>query len=130
MKFTTFAFVALAAFFSCVVAAPTLNSRDVFVPPVLTPKQGDVWTVGQNQTVTWDVSGAPARLTNPHGTIMLRKGDRTLKVTLASGFDILSGAINVTVPAQPAGDDYAIVLFGDSGNFSPRFSIQSTTALS
>lgn len=48
---------------------------------------------------------------------MLRKADRTLmNVTLAQGFDILLGAINVTLPADtiPA-SDYSIVLFGDSG---------------
>lgn len=64
-------------------------------------------------------------------------------VTLASGFDILDGTVPITVPAVEPGDDYAVVrecnvpilmtlglayiscclVFGDSGNFSPAFTI-------
>ncbi|KAJ7599432.1 hypothetical protein C8J56DRAFT_916678 [Mycena floridula] len=122
MKFSTIAPVAL--FFAVVSAAPL----DVYVPPVLTPQQGDIWILGQNETVTWDVSNPPQRITNPIGRIMLRKGDFTLDVTLADGFDILLGTMNVTVPVdQIPGDDYTIVLFGDSGNFSPTFAIQAAS---
>lgn len=60
---------------------------------------------------------------------------------LATGFDILLGRFEVTVPDVADGDDYAIVcefncylrylskvliffkVFGDSGNFSPNFTI-------
>jgi hypothetical protein len=35
------------------------------------------------------------------------------------------GTIDVTVPRVKDGDDYQIVLFGDSGNFSPKFTIKN-----
>jgi hypothetical protein len=66
-----------------------------------------------------------------------------IPVIMADGFDILLGRIEVTVPWVFDGDDYQIVrkythlsasnsfihtdmsVFGDSGNFSPKFSIRS-----
>lgn len=44
-------------------------------------------------------------------------------VILAENFSILLGRIEVTVPWVEDGSDYQIVLFGDSGNFSPTFTI-------
>lgn len=32
------------------------HSFEVYDPPITSPRAGDVWTAGQNQTVTWDVS--------------------------------------------------------------------------
>jgi len=54
---------------------------------------------------------------------MLRKADLTTPVILADKFDILLGRITVQVPWVVDGDDYQLVLFGDSGNFSPQFTI-------
>ncbi|THV03964.1 hypothetical protein K435DRAFT_774613, partial [Dendrothele bispora CBS 962.96] len=42
---------------------------------------------------------------------------------LAEGFDLRAGFVTVVVPNVPAGDDYTITLFGDSGNISDEFSI-------
>ncbi|KAJ7097172.1 hypothetical protein B0H15DRAFT_825052 [Mycena belliarum] len=100
-----------------------LQTRDVFVPPVLEPTAGTVWVVGQPELVSWDTSSAPVNITNKVGRIMLRKGGLTTSVTLADNFDILIGQITVTVPSVEDGDDYEVVLFGDSGNFSPPFTI-------
>lgn len=54
--FTTFA-VALIAPLQLVAAIPiteaSLEKRDVFVPPVLYPHAGTVWTKGQRHNVTW-----------------------------------------------------------------------------
>ena len=44
-------FLALLA----VVSAGPLTKRDVFVPPVLYPHNGTVWTIGQRHNVTWYV---------------------------------------------------------------------------
>ncbi|KAL0954151.1 hypothetical protein HGRIS_005288 [Hohenbuehelia grisea] len=55
--------------------------------------------------------------------IRLRKGTSSTAFVLANGFDILNGVQEITVPAVTPGDDYSIVLFGDSGNFSPAFAI-------
>ncbi|OSD08254.1 hypothetical protein PYCCODRAFT_1356397 [Trametes coccinea BRFM310] len=118
----------LASWVQLVLGAPvasiaSLEKRDVFVPPVLYPHAGTVWTKGQRHNVTWDTSSAPVNITNKEGTILLRKGDLTTPLILATGFDILLGRIEVTVPWVISDTDYSVVLFGDSGNFSPQFQI-------
>ncbi|KAK7016151.1 hypothetical protein R3P38DRAFT_3276413 [Favolaschia claudopus] len=70
-----------------------------------------------------DNSNPPKQVTNKIGRIMLHKGDLTTPVILADNFSILLGHIEVTVPWVEDGSDYQIVLFGDSGNFSPLFTI-------
>ncbi|KAK0466909.1 uncharacterized protein EV420DRAFT_1506060, partial [Desarmillaria tabescens] len=103
--------------------SPILISRDVYVPPITSPDASTVWTVNTTQTVTWDVSDPPVNITNRYGLIMLRKDGLTTPLILANGFDILLGNFEVTVPWVVEGDDYSIVLFGDSGNWSPDFTI-------
>ncbi|KAI0672632.1 hypothetical protein C8Q78DRAFT_1068209 [Trametes maxima] len=120
------AFAFFASWVQLVLGAPTaagLEKRDVFVPPVLYPHAGTVWNSGQRHNVTWDLSNAPVNITNSIGTILLRKGDLSTPVVLANGFDILLGRVEVTVPWLLTGSDYSLVLFGDSGNFSPEFTI-------
>ncbi|MGW1409769.1 hypothetical protein [Streptomyces sp. NPDC002403] len=95
---------------------------DVFVPPVTSPTAESVWMVGQAVEVTWDTADPPQHITNPKGAIYLRKGDRTGPM-LDEGFSILKGRQEVVVPDVPPGNDYRIVLFGDSGNFSAPFTI-------
>ena len=42
------------AFVAVVSALPVeLSRRDVFVPTILTPQAGTVWTIGSEQNVTW-----------------------------------------------------------------------------
>ncbi|KAJ7217295.1 hypothetical protein GGX14DRAFT_602861 [Mycena pura] len=120
MKFA----LALMSALALAVATP-LAPRDVFVPPVTYPHTGTVWKVGQHHNVTWDTSDAPVSITNKIGQIMLRKGDLTTPVILQENFSILLGRIEVQVPWVLDGDDYQVVLFGDSGNFSPEFTITS-----
>lgn len=46
------------------------------------------------------------------------------KWTLADGFPLTAGSVSFTLPSDLAArDDYIVVLFGDSGNASPHFSI-------
>lgn len=113
----------LTALVASAFATPIHVTRDVYAPPVTSPNVSTVWTVNTTQTVTWDTSNPPAQITNRLGSIRLRKGDSTLPLVLADGFDILLGKFEVTVPWVTEGDDYAIVLFGDSGNWSPEFTI-------
>ncbi|KAI0820057.1 hypothetical protein BC628DRAFT_1331265 [Trametes gibbosa] len=121
-KFTAI-FTALVAAAAAVSAAP----GDVISPPITAPKAGDVWTIGSTQLITWDTSSI-VNPTSETGLILLgvfENDDEHLdtKHPLASGFSIRSGAVNVTVPAVAAGNDYIVVLFGDSGNMSPTFTI-------
>lgn len=123
MQFTTFVYFLLSFSFFTVFAAP-LESRDVFVPPVLYPNENAVWIVGESRYVVWNTTGAPVNITNSIGQIYLRQNGMTSNVSLASGFSILLGSLVVEVPdVEQDGDDYQLVLFGDSGNFSPMFTI-------
>ncbi|KAF8888352.1 hypothetical protein BD779DRAFT_1440189 [Infundibulicybe gibba] len=123
MKFAsalTILFFAVLSTLSLVAAVP-VTARDIFDPTITSPKAGDVWVVGQTVEVTWDTSNAPVDISNA-SSVWLRKGTSTL---LAQGFDLRSGSVSVVVPSLVPGDDYHIILFGDSGNVSPAFSIVS-----
>ncbi|KAJ3539198.1 hypothetical protein NMY22_g4844 [Coprinellus aureogranulatus] len=120
----------LASLYTLIASVTTASGAalDVYAPPVLEPKQGDVWVIGEKRDVVWDTSSPPKQITNSKGTIRLRKGNSTLEsVNLGSGFSILDGKREVTVPDVEEGDDYRIVLFGDSGNWSEVFSIIAGT---
>ncbi|TDL13785.1 hypothetical protein BD410DRAFT_797508 [Rickenella mellea] len=125
----TIIFFAFATLFSNVFGAP-IETRDVFIPPILYPHAGTVWFVGQFHNVTWDTSNRPAQITNSIGMIVLAKGGIIvsgvggLNHPLASNFSILDGRHEVHVPNVKPGKDYAVVLFGDSGNISPDFTIK------
>ncbi|EIW54310.1 uncharacterized protein TRAVEDRAFT_52018 [Trametes versicolor FP-101664 SS1] len=110
-------------FLQLATAAP-LETRDVYAPPVLYPHAGTVWYKGQTHNVTWDVSSPPVNITNKVGLIYLRKGVTSTPLILADGFDILLGRIEVTVPWVFEGDDYSVVLMGDSGNWGQEFTIK------
>ena len=99
MKFTsitTLASLILVSLSSTVALPVHLEVRDVFVPPILYPTAGTVWTVGEQHNVTWsvihlhadlylsdfalfirDTSNRPVNITNTVGKIMLRKEDFT-----------------------------------------------------
>jgi len=120
-----FVFFAFLTFFSLVSASPiSATQRDVWTPAVITPTTGTTWTAGKTYTVTWDNSSPPTQITNPNGQIYLRQGDATQSSPIAQGFALSAGEVNVTVPTNvTAGDDWRVVLFGDSGNWSNVFSI-------
>ncbi|KAI8986070.1 hypothetical protein BD414DRAFT_578180 [Trametes punicea] len=110
-------------FFSLVSALP-LAVRDAYAPPVTYPHAGTAWKVGQYHNVTWDTSNAPSQITNQEGQVVLAKGGvLDYEHPLAKNFDILSGHVEIQVPNVEPGDDYTIVLFGDSGNDSDAFTI-------
>ncbi|KAF7795318.1 hypothetical protein EIP86_006474 [Pleurotus ostreatoroseus] len=113
-------FLAIAA----VVSALPVAVRDVYAPPITYPHAGTVWTVGQRHNVTWDTTNPPKQITNSIGQIILAKnGIEDWSAPLAANFSILLGRIEVTVPDVESGTDYSLVLFGDSGNYSPEFTI-------
>ncbi|KAK0184920.1 hypothetical protein F5146DRAFT_937893 [Armillaria mellea] len=106
-------------------SATAVLPRDIFNPPILSPTTGTTWTVNTTQTVSWDTSNPPNPITGRNfSSIRLVKADRQLPIILADGFDILLGKIDITVPWVVEGDDYAITLFGDSGNRGDKFTIK------
>ncbi|KAJ3511693.1 hypothetical protein NLJ89_g3951 [Agrocybe chaxingu] len=113
-----------AALLSTFVAAAQANSvtlpraaLDVFVPNITKPDATTVWTVGQNETVTWGTSNAPGSISNDAAVSLSGFGE------IARGFDLRAGSVVVQVPAQVVPGQYNITLFGNSGNISPMFSV-------
>ncbi|KAK7048532.1 hypothetical protein R3P38DRAFT_3307383 [Favolaschia claudopus] len=114
----TLFFLALFALFVASSPIVTPAPRDVFSPPVLYPRNGTIWRVGQRHNVTWGL------LVKNH--IMVDLGTLTFFSTespLAQGFNILIARHEVTVPKVEPGDDYQILVFGDSGNVGEKFTI-------
>ncbi|KAI0737540.1 hypothetical protein C8Q80DRAFT_1211723 [Daedaleopsis nitida] len=106
-------------------ATPAVDKRDLWVPAITYPQLGTVWHSGESQKVTWDISNPPASVSDPTGMITLRKGGIAQGITVADGFPLAAGQVEVTVPGVLSGDDYQLVLFGDSGNVSPMFTISN-----
>ncbi|KAF4593547.1 hypothetical protein EYR40_008334 [Pleurotus pulmonarius] len=129
MKFSFALVAAIASVANAAVVNVARAAQDVFVPHIESPKLGDVFVVGDSLTVTWDTTNAPEHITNTAGAVMLRQGEVTYPFFLARGFSILDGSVTFTVPDVIPSDQYQFVLFGDSGNFSPPFSIVSKAAV-
>jgi len=130
MSFTKLLF-ALSAVVGATVAAPAARSvQDVYVPPVTYPTAGVEWVIGQSYNVTWDTTNPPKQITNKQGMVVLAKNYSItgLNTPLAAGFSILDGTVRITVPQVEPDTDYQVVLFGDSGNYSPTFTITNGTS--
>ncbi|EIM81620.1 uncharacterized protein STEHIDRAFT_66408 [Stereum hirsutum FP-91666 SS1] len=100
----------------------------VWSPTVTSPVAGDTWVSGENATVTWDTSDIPAEKEDSTGMILLgynENNSENLNISnpLALNFPINAGTVTFTVPDVTPKDNYFAVLFGDSGNASPEFSI-------
>ncbi|KZT23477.1 hypothetical protein NEOLEDRAFT_1069645 [Neolentinus lepideus HHB14362 ss-1] len=135
-SFTTL-FTALLVAASSVVAAPVQPVElIVFSPTITSPTQGAIWSANTTETVTWDTSNIPAEKQNSTGLLLLgylENNSENLDIAhpLAANFPINAGTVNFTVPSTlPQRDDYIVVLFGDSGNKSPSFTINPSNQAS
>jgi len=113
-------------------AHAALGLRDVWAPEITEPDSETVWLAGELVTVTWDTSDPPQNPTGTKGKLLLGRledngddEDEHLDVAhpLAYGFDMTDGKVRVRVPNVEPGNDYIVVLIGDSGNRSPLFTI-------
>ncbi|KAG2148618.1 hypothetical protein BD769DRAFT_1382114 [Suillus cothurnatus] len=111
-------FFILLTLFSCALCAPlsTVMRRDVWVPTITSPT-----------SAAYGLSEEPSEVTNPTGQVYLRQGDATQSNPIASGFPLTDGQVEVTIPEGTTAGTYMIVLFGDSGNWSPEFQIEAAT---
>ncbi|KAI8977385.1 hypothetical protein BDF20DRAFT_874497 [Mycotypha africana] len=127
---TTTAIVLFIACFLAMVNAIVIN------PKITVPSQGTKWRAGETFTVKWATTFYDGEKTVPipddyKGTIKLgyyENGNPSmnLKWDLASGFQLNSGAQSVTLPSDlDTKTSYIVVLMGDSGNASPKFTIRA-----
>ncbi|EST04518.1 Ser-Thr-rich glycosyl-phosphatidyl-inositol-anchored membrane family [Kalmanozyma brasiliensis GHG001] len=117
--------------------APSLEKRIVYNPHITRPRAETVWTAGKTHTVKWDTSDMPPEAENYKGVIKLGylpadgSGGENLHWTLADGFAIKDGKTKVTLPADlEERNDYIVVVMGDSGNASEKFTIRKAEAVS
>ncbi|KAG2151194.1 uncharacterized protein EDB93DRAFT_1224928 [Suillus bovinus] len=123
-----FVLLTLLSYASCAPSVPAVMRRDasdVWTPRITSPTSHTKWTVGGTFLVTWDTSSKPAQVTNPIGEVFLHHNGRTQSNPIASGFPLSDGEVHVTVPHDTTPGKYKIVLFGDSGDWSARFSINA-----
>ncbi|KAF7298880.1 hypothetical protein MIND_00836000 [Mycena indigotica] len=135
MLFTTL----LSLFVTSTLCAPTLGPQELIVidPEITSPKSGDIWKAGTTQLVTWKTDSIPPGSANTTGLLLLGhpstihqdgkdypSENLDIKHPLASGFYLTDGNVTVVVPnwIRPR-TNYMVVLFGDSGNTSPLFTI-------
>jgi hypothetical protein len=125
MRFTTSITTLLALAASALAAPVELETRDVWDPKVLYPNSHTVWHAGETHTVVWNTTNPPKLVSNG-AAIYLRQTNKFYGDSpLAEGFDLHSGRQTITLPKNlTTGSDYRIVLFGDSGNWSPKFKIE------
>jgi len=121
MKFATILTGLVSAL---LVRASDASTQDVWTPNFIFPAGGEVLEYNKTYQFTWDVSSPPHQITNNVAAIYLRQNGRTLPLVLTGGVPISQGYAFVTIPWVDSGI-YQGVLFGDSGNFSPDFSITS-----
>jgi len=133
MKFFTVILSALALAVSTTTATPVdaRTSLVVVSPPITSPHAGDIWPVGSEQLVQWDTSGIPDKARGNTGSIVLGYDDGwsssenlDFQNPLAQGFPLTAGSQWVKVPYKPYRTSYFVVLKGDSGNESARFTIE------
>ncbi|SPO28346.1 uncharacterized protein UTRI_04743 [Ustilago trichophora] len=110
----------------------SLDKRLVYNPHITSPVASTVWTAGQSYTVEWDSSDIPVEAESYKGMIKLGytpadgAGGLNLHWTLADGFPIKDGKVQVTLPEDlKQRNDYIVVVMGDSGNASEKFTIKS-----
>ncbi|KAG2152999.1 uncharacterized protein EDB93DRAFT_1135899 [Suillus bovinus] len=124
--FTTLLF-AISSLTTLALSLP-LNLRDVVDPPITSPTADTVWHVGEKQLVTWSIDGLSSNVTNPVGMLVLGymyndSENLMLNSPLATNINYTVGQALITVPNVETREDYIVVLFGDSGNASPEFTI-------
>lgn len=111
-------------------ARSDLNARMVYDPKILYPTHDTVWKVGDKVNVTWRAADMPREFREYTGKVILGhiepgSANEHLANTLAEDFKMSDGNVTFTVPHVKERDDYVVVLMGDSGNHSPKFTIRS-----
>ncbi|KAI6030919.1 hypothetical protein F5J12DRAFT_955231 [Pisolithus orientalis] len=128
----------VAVFFSVFARAAPVTTQPVellvFSPTITSPTAGIVWITNTKANVTWLTSNIPAEKQNTTGLLLLgyeANNSENLDIyhPLASQFPLAQGWVEFTVPSNLTyKNNYIVVLFGDSGNASPQFTITPNNA--
>lgn len=128
------------------MAAP-IEERTVYLPKITYPHKGVEWTAGKQAHVSWDTKGLPHQ-NNLTGLIQLghlskksegehlctyrhparcdQHANTSAATILAKDFPLAKGNVTFKLPHNiTERHDYIVVLFGDSGNHSPKFTINA-----
>ncbi|KAI9488710.1 hypothetical protein BDB00DRAFT_32097 [Zychaea mexicana] len=104
----------------------------VWNPEIITPSARTKWRAGETYTVQWKTTVVDMDIPDGvNGTIKLgylEEGsiNEHLYWDLASAFPLNSGAQSVTLPSDlETKKSYIIVVMGNSGNASPKFTIKA-----
>ncbi|KAI9484657.1 hypothetical protein BDB00DRAFT_878558 [Zychaea mexicana] len=108
----------------------------VWNAPIIVPNETTVWQAGQNYTVEWNTTTSWGQPIPENVTGIIKLGyledgyaDEHLYWDLASGFPLNSGGHNISLPSDlKTMSNYIIVLMGDSGNASPKFTINGVSS--
>lgn len=99
-------------------------------PRIIIPTNETIWYAGCDADIAWDTLQIVPNVTETHGPIMLGfivplSINEHLFFTLVPDTDLTTGSAHITVPNVPTRNDYIVVVFGDSGNASPLFTIRN-----
>ncbi|KAI9443495.1 hypothetical protein H4582DRAFT_1925177 [Lactarius indigo] len=112
---------------AALVKALPLTKRIVVSPFITSPAEDTLWTPGNDELVTWDTSAIPLTGDSQGMLVLGRQTADSENLDsdnpLAVGFSLRDGSVHITCPTVPPGKNYIVVLFGDSGNASPQFTI-------
>ncbi|KAF7292113.1 hypothetical protein MIND_01238000 [Mycena indigotica] len=100
------------------------GALDVWVPRITFPTAGAILAANSQVNVTWTTVNAPQNISN-RAMLLLGHTGGNYPFILAKDFDLRAGFVTVAVPYVFTGTAYTFVLFGDSGNASPPFTIES-----
>ncbi|KAI0653921.1 hypothetical protein C8Q70DRAFT_553319 [Cubamyces menziesii] len=118
-----FAARAWVSFFAVGLCRVALVSAQTAPPPIISPRSGDVWTVGEIQTVKWSTTGIqvfqPDGKTPLTGQLWLGHLTNTsepgssgywlwVDEPLSVNFPLSTGQVDVMVPEVPTGSVYLV----------------------
>ena len=94
------------------------------------PTKDTVWKVGNEVNVTWQTVHMPYGMSQRLGRVFFEYQENGMlhalqDYRLAVNVRLGDGNVTFTVPHVKERDDYVVVLMGDSGNHSPKFTIRS-----
>ncbi|KAH9896879.1 hypothetical protein C8Q73DRAFT_687577 [Cubamyces lactineus] len=134
-----FAARAWVSFFALGLCRVALVSAQTAPPPIVKPRSGDVWTVGELQTVQWSTTGiqvfGPDGKTPLTGHLWLGHLTNTsdpdssgywlwVNEPLSVNFPLSAGQVDVMVPEVPTGSVYFVGI-DKSDNLSQLFTIKN-----